>query len=763
MDVYKLKQIISELLDDKKITFPKLFDNIEKRLNISLGRIRDIFNYTSSVYENIKKGYMSEEFIIKNIISEFIYQNLILYSKDNKSLTEFLFEIGSSINIKSSMIINQLALLISEFEPENDYTLKEIYELYEDSKELLFSLLSSDLAKKIYNESKDKELKDEKELKDNKENKKENKEKLDKIIKDKDYKSFEDYLMNNDESISKDIPKEFLINFIKEDNKRIIYFENPIYDIRVIDLFINNINSSNFDYIIKKVFETYDVVMFNYLYEKYPQFFKDRNVKSLVDNINYKELVKHFEFAILLYRYRPRDSLIINILNDESKESIFLLKEILKDDKYINVIAHHSKYINNEKYKLLIELDNVTLIQVPDILYLAIKYNDKKTIETIINNENSVNYTRIYIEDILKTEEYKFLDILPRLFEKFTKKQLKEIAIWIYNYKEPYNSKYSNIVIEGKDIKERNKLRSEIRKNIEKEVTKYVNTSGRKQQILFNLFKSLQKQLNLSTIDLKYCFNKEDINLDPLDSKNELTVFQRYDSKNNKVYGECHNTEDIINLSEPSDMVYRWNPQKGNEDRCCALKDQRVIKLPLSGVWIIASMAMLKSFKYFQMISIGKQKIGSEFGVSALHNATEELWRCIPCNKIDIEKGFQEQKIIPGYSFHPNKEDLTVFDPMDIEKYIESKDIYCEIQILPTGKFNILVKEKSENKNLYKGLTLDMISSDSYEIKYMREYVPNKINIPQINPDECKNDQDCEEGYSCYDDACVKNEDLGLE
>ena len=280
------------------------------------------------------------------------------------------------------------------------------------------------------------------------------------------------------------------------------------------------------------------------------------------------------------------------------------------------------------------------------------------------------------------------------------------------------------------------------------------------------MFKSIQSRIKFSTLDLKYCSNKEDMSLDPLDSKNELTIFQRFDIKSNKVYSECHNTQDIVLLSEPKDMVFRWEPKKGMENECCPIKKERVIKLPLSGMWILASTMMLKQFKYFQLVSMGKQRIGSQFGVSALHNAEEELWRCIPCSKFQIEKGFQEQKIIPSYCFHPTLEDITIFDPINLKEGIESKTTYPEIQLLPTGHFNINIKERSENKNLYQCLLIDTSTSLEHEKDYIEDYehdeMKNRIVSPEVDNDECKDDADCENGYACFRDNCVLRQDIGL-
>lgn len=628
---------------------------------------------------------------------------------------------------------------------------------------------------------------------------------LKQIIDKKDYKKYESIISNlNANDIDKtiiiinSIDRNFIIDFILEDKKRVKYFKVPILDIRLIDLFINmdkkidyspqnspsdNVNSffikTNFGYILSEALKTTNVKIVKYLFTKYKKSIDDLNDLQLIDIVISNSLVdekinnEQLEMYSFLIDngYCLDDGMMIKLVNIDDMNILPLFKKFISKFKFtqenVAINIYNVNKTSYEKIKLLYNaipnnLKKIFLKQTASAEVLFYSFNDSKEITNEITNmRHNERFVTNLIKFVIKDDnkDYKSLDLIPKLISEFDREELKEIAMWLYNYKEPFVSKLNDIEIEGKDIKSRNESRRKLRKDVDLEIVRYRNVSGRKQSVLFEILKIIQKKMNLSILDLKYCHDKDDLMGDPLDSKNELTIFQRYEEKVGKVFGDCYNTEEVVIMSEPTDLVYRWKGQDGNENYCCPLKDQRVIKLPRTGIWVIVSIAMLRTFKYFQLISIGNQKIGSAFGISALHNATEQLWRCIPCHNSDIEKGFQDQKIIPNYSMKLMKEDLTSFDPLDLYYKLEKKD-QCDINLLATGHLLILLKEQN-------GLIKDVINSEKYDTKYIKDYKPDNVVKRRISEDECKTRKDCEDGNSClYEDGrgtCVKNEDIGHE
>jgi antitoxin component YwqK of YwqJK toxin-antitoxin module len=102
--------------------------------------------------------------------------------------------------------------------------------------------------------------------------------------------------------------------------------------------------------------------------------------------------------------------------------------------------------------------------------------------------------------------------------------------------------------------------------------------------------------------------------------------------------------------SETGKKVFIWERGLG------ALKYAPVIKLPYSGVWVQSTYNLLTRFNTFILKSIGNQLIGSSFGVSQLHGATEHVYIAIPINRKQA-MNVPDIKDIDETVFVPDEED----------------------------------------------------------------------------------------------------------
>jgi antitoxin component YwqK of YwqJK toxin-antitoxin module len=86
------------------------------------------------------------------------------------------------------------------------------------------------------------------------------------------------------------------------------------------------------------------------------------------------------------------------------------------------------------------------------------------------------------------------------------------------------------------------------------------------------------------------------------------------------------------------------------------LKYAPVMKLPYSGVWVQSTYNLLTRFNTYILKSIGTQLIGSSFGVSRLHGASEHVYIAIPINRRQA-MNVPDVKDIDENIFVPEEED----------------------------------------------------------------------------------------------------------
>lgn len=533
---------------------------------------------------------------------------------------------------------------------------------------------------------------------------------------------------------------------------------------RVVDFYAKE----GLDGIVRKTYRHQDLQTFIYLYEKYISKLpveKQRDMllvaraatsEAMAMNINYYVLTKNPEFisTSLLVRECVND---LSSSNNPDANCKLILSYMIKDKKFIKDFTYEPNFLYLEaaikrcitKVLLGQKLSGIKLFLISIYKQLKLKMY-MLLILSIVSNQKvnkrdldkiSENDMFEFIKEFLAaTQDYisqssklVFLKDYYKNLKNYDRDELEDTAKYLFNFRRVYTTHIHHDKSLRGDEKKRNKMQViELRK---KEKMKFNNDSAKEQEVLFDIFKVIQAKLNLSFTDLKYCFNKEDILGEPIDEKNETTVFQRYDEKSGKLYGDCYPTEQIINVTNTKNKVYLWIPRKGSPDTCCSDPDAQVFKMP-TGYWVLGSRVMLQSFRYFCLIPMGPTKIGSSFGMSNLHNVSEFLWRAVPVNKEVIQLNFNDQKIIPpdekgsriSFTYRPNNEEFTLLNKVKL--VIKNDPMSRRIQ-----KFRRWVVHVMSNGKII----LIMTDSDGLGIR-MYDNVPDEdINEPNNDDDEPNN------------------------
>ncbi len=494
------------------------------------------------------------------------------------------------------------------------------------------------------------------------------------------------------------------------------------------------------DLIIKQFKDSDDIEI---LQERYEMIGFNKNVLKILKDLTEEKKIDD----VLKYRIEIVKKLT-DIRVENSASMCLYLGYLLKDEKYIEYIVDQS--FGEFKFKTLRVLWFISFV-LDNIRF----FNPNSEIPATI--------------DALK--------ILPLISKNIDKNGAGRIAQKLYSYRRNFKFDFDDR-FKG-TMKQRNESRRKIREERKQAMIKFKNAVGRESLVLNEYFKQFQVRANTSILDLKYCMNKEDIIGDPLDEKNEITIFQRMktdlvyekdskeDSKehgdikkhkivtHNQILSECMPSENAIEISMTSNKVFRWKGKKNSPDTCCASENEQVFKLP-SGMWILASRILLQTFKYFILISLGYQKIGSSFGVSALHNATEHLWRAVPVHLSDIQENFNKGKIENvQYTLKVTSPDLTIKDPMGfVESLLENKSI--EIHMKADGRFMWLHKDNI-------GLMEKVLDTDESEKDLDREVSQNRNRIKRerekLSRDECEDKDDCTGNDVCSDGQCFDLEE----
>jgi len=163
----------------------------------------------------------------------------------------------------------------------------------------------------------------------------------------------------------------------------------------------------------------------------------------------------------------------------------------------------------------------------------------------------------------------------------------------------------------------------------------------------------LLKQYNKRVYNtpLSKCIQKTDLTGEDLHSDMNITLFRLPNSS-----FECLTYDDLVGTLHGQEKVYLW--EQTQEDILQhkvgrPLRYAHVYKLPFSGIWVQSTINLLLRYNTYVIKSIGKLKIGSEYGVSRLHGAEENVYKVYPINR----------ESVTGYSDAKNIDERTIFKP----------------------------------------------------------------------------------------------------
>jgi antitoxin component YwqK of YwqJK toxin-antitoxin module len=188
------------------------------------------------------------------------------------------------------------------------------------------------------------------------------------------------------------------------------------------------------------------------------------------------------------------------------------------------------------------------------------------------------------------------------------------------------------------------------------------------------------------------CLEKNDLIGDPLNA-NTVIIFSPF-RKNAE--SECYSYDDWEGLikAENNKHVFIWERTPAEVARDAIgrpLKYAPVFKLPYSGVWVQSTYNLLTRFNTFILKSIGEQLIGSSFGMSSLHGASEHVYIVIPINRSEAMRVPDIKDI-----------DETVFVPQE-EDYIDNNEYKPDtiVQIARGGTFSEINRYTGELYRYY--------------------------------------------------------------
>ena len=152
------------------------------------------------------------------------------------------------------------------------------------------------------------------------------------------------------------------------------------------------------------------------------------------------------------------------------------------------------------------------------------------------------------------------------------------------------------------------------------------------------------------------CIQKKNLMDDDLRSDMNITMFRLPNSS-----FECLTYDDLVGTLEGQEKLYLWEQTPEDINRRAIGRPLRyapVYKLPFSGIWVQSNINLLLRYNTYIVKSVGKLKIGSEFGVSRLHGAEENVYKVYPINRVNILNDLNINNIDERTIFKPTVNDI---------------------------------------------------------------------------------------------------------
>lgn len=305
--------------------------------------------------------------------------------------------------------------------------------------------------------------------------------------------------------------------------------------------------------------------------------------KSIINKI--EEIVNQGDTSIEIYRFFFDGSMQLIDIKHLSQDELFEL--ILNDKKYSE--------LNEVEIKLL-EKRLMSLERIPDkIQELLLDLNDD-------NREIIVDDTR-YLDDEIDNAIRPRGEFVPdpTNLSEVDPEYDNQFQNWVLD---------NNVVLDEVYIPEDPDAELELKDEFETKLMQNI-TSNKQKLIRPNLRKII------STLD---CNNEVDpITLDTITKKNYLELKWIIILDESGKVGDCFNKEDLIRSMHE-------NPTFGPYPS----RDNKFYKEPLKGVWVDeAGLKNIPKSKIVQLKQIGKEKIGTRFGISTIHGEEEKIYTLV--------------------------------------------------------------------------------------------------------------------------------------